>query len=225
MAIVSEHLCVLRLNEIKLFVKNNKKCDRMLTKNAWSIARKTIEDYIPPLANEIADKQMVLKYMDTFPDILERENVFAHFTSTAFVFNKERTKTLFVHHNIAQNWSPPGGHNDGDPDFLHVAIKEAKEETGVDVTPITGKILTLDIFPVWGHYRKGQWVSAHQHINIVYAMEADENAPLTVLPDENSDVRWFPVEDVYKVNKYAQLYPIHQKILERVLGKPFPHNV
>ena len=36
-----------------------------------------------------------------------------------------------IHHNIYNSWSWTGGHADGDKDLLYVAIKEAKEETGV----------------------------------------------------------------------------------------------
>ncbi|WMM23788.1 GNAT family N-acetyltransferase [Tissierella sp. MB52-C2] len=46
--------------------------------------------------------------------------------------NKSLDKVLMIHHNIRNTWAWTGGHVDGDSDFLHVAIKEAKEETGIN---------------------------------------------------------------------------------------------
>lgn len=177
--------------------------------------RKIIAEFVPQCDQEKQDQIVSLKYIDTFDNTLTRENTFAHFTSSSFIFNKERTKTLFIYHNIYKSWTWTGGHNDGDPDFLHVAMKEAKEETGIDVKPITESPISLDIIPVWGHVKRGQWVSSHQHINLTYILEADENAVLQMKPDENSGVKWIPVEDIFTVNDETQIHPIFKKIVER----------
>ncbi|EAY09741.1 hydrolase, NUDIX family protein [Trichomonas vaginalis G3] len=147
--------------------------------------------------------------------MLLRTNLFAHFSSSSFIFNKDRTKTLFIYHNIYKSWTWTGGHNDGDPDFLHVAMKEAKEETGVNVRVVSPEPVCLDIIPVWGHVKNGKWVSSHQHINLTYILEADENEQLVVKPDENSGVRWIPVDEVCKINEEYMMHPIFKKIIER----------
>lgn len=36
-----------------------------------------------------------------------------------------------IYHKIYNSWAWTGGHSDGDNDLLHVAMKEAKEETGI----------------------------------------------------------------------------------------------
>lgn len=37
-----------------------------------------------------------------------------------------------AYHNIYKSWAWTGGHSDGDSDLLNVALKEAKEETGLE---------------------------------------------------------------------------------------------
>ncbi|MDV2887536.1 NUDIX domain-containing protein, partial [Alkalihalophilus pseudofirmus] len=73
----------------------------------------------------------MLRYIDTFPDILTRKNEFAHFSSSAWTVNKDRTKVLMAFHNIYQSWSWLGGHADGDDHLLRVALRETREETGL----------------------------------------------------------------------------------------------
>ena len=63
-----------------------------------------IEKYKPFNEQEEKDKQIMLKYIETFDDVLTRNNEFGHFTSSAFVVNEERNKILLVYHNIFDGW-------------------------------------------------------------------------------------------------------------------------
>ncbi|WP_032122992.1 NUDIX hydrolase [Clostridium amazonitimonense] len=172
-----------------------------------------IMDFIPANEQESQDKKIILDYIEKFPhNILLRENEFAHITSSGFIMNKELDKVLMVHHNIRNTWAWTGGHVDGDSDFLQVAIKEAKEETGInDVTALTKDIVSIDILPVYGHVRRNKYVSAHLHLSVAYILMASEGETLIVKEDENSDVSWFSLgkfteeyfdaRDVYLYNK------------------------
>lgn len=172
---------------------------------------KDIMEYKPVNAQETQDKKIILDYIEKFPDnILLRENEFAHITSSGFIMNKEQEKVLMIHHNIRNTWAWTGGHVDGDTNFLHVAMKEAREETGInEFTPLTDKIVALDILPVYGHIKKGKYVSAHMHLSIAYILIADENETLKIKPDENSDVKWFSLDKLtedYYDSKDLYLY-------------------
>ena len=140
---------------------------------------KDIENYEPYNEQEIKDKDLILKCIKLHDDILTRENTIAHITSSGYIVNKSRTKVLMIYHKIYKSWAWTGGHADGDSNLLHVAIKEAKEETGLkNVTPITENILGLDVLNVNGHVKKGKYISSHLHLSIAYLLEANEEDEL-----------------------------------------------
>jgi len=176
----------------------------------------SIKKYTICNEQEKKDKEITIKCLELFDDLLTRDNEIAHITSSAFVVNKNRDKVLMVHHNIFNSWSWTGGHADGDPDLLHVAIKEVKEETGVkNIFPVNNDILSLDIIPVLGHIRKGKYVSPHLHISVAYLIEADENESLVVKPDENSGVQWIPVDKIDMYSNEPHMKKIYNKILSK----------
>ena len=75
--------------------------------------KEQIEKYIPYNEQEIKDKETILKYMNDFNDLLTRENEYAHFSSSAWVINKNKDKVLWVYHNLYDSWTWTGGHADG----------------------------------------------------------------------------------------------------------------
>lgn len=164
--------------------------------------QKKIEKYKPYNEQEEKDKQTMIRYINTFDNILTRENEFVHFTASSWAVNKERTKVLMIYHNIYQSWAWTGGHSDGEADLLKVAIKELKEETGVqDVKVLNNEdIFSLEILTVDGHVKRGNYVSSHLHLNLTYLLEVDEKEILHVKEDENSGVKWVPIDEVKNVS-------------------------
>ena len=160
----------------------------------------------------------MLKFLSDFDNTLTRQNEYGHFTASAFVLNKERTKTLMIYHNIYNSWTWVGGHSDGDNDLLYVAIKEAKEETGIkNVKPIIGDIYSLETVTVNGHIKRGKYVGSHLHFNVTYLLEADEDEIITIKEDENSGVEWVPIENIISKSSEKWLRKnIFTKIIEKM---------
>ena len=181
---------------------------------------KTVEmlkKYIPYNEQEKEDIDLIIKAEEIFGDILTRDNKFCHLTSSAFVINKQHNKVLCSYHNIYNSWTWVGGHADGDDDMLYVAQKETREETSLQNFKVIGdKPISVEILPVKSHVRKGKYVSAHQHFNVTYLFEADENDDIKKLEDENSNVGWLTFEDLIDKSDEPYMISVYQKIIEKI---------
>ena len=93
--------------------------------------RRHIESYAPCDAREAQDKAGLIYALEHLETPFSRENPIAHFTASAWIVNPARNRVLMVWHNIYRTWSWTGGHADGEADLLAVALREAREETGL----------------------------------------------------------------------------------------------
>ena len=180
--------------------------------------KKMLEAYVPYNEQEENDKKMMLKYIDTFEDVLTRENRMCHFTASSWIVNKERTKILMIYHKIYDSWAWTGGHCDGDSDMLHVAVKEAIEETGVEnFKVLSDGIFGIEIVSVDGHVKRGKYVPTHLHLNISYLLEADEHDALRIKEDENSGVKWIDINEINNVIDEPKMEPIYDKMNKKIV--------
>lgn len=176
-----------------------------------------IKKYKPCNEQEEADKQLIIKYYEMPQNILTRDNEVIHITSSALVVNKNKDKVLMIHHNIYNSWAWTGGHADGEADLLHVALKEVREETGVtNLIPLTNDIVSIDILPVFGHIKKGKYVSSHLHASIAYLIQADDMEKLIVKPDENSGVKWIPIDELDSYSNEPHMKYVYNKVIAKL---------
>lgn len=180
--------------------------------------RENIEKYVPCCEQEQRDKAVILNFMAGNDDAFLRTNLVAHMTASAWVVNSTHDKVLMVYHNIYNSWSWTGGHADGDEDLLRVALRECREETGVqNVRPIREDIFSLEVLTVDGHEKRGEYVPSHLHLNVTYLLEADENEKLCVCEGENSGVKWFSLDDALRASSEPWFVErIYRKLNEKI---------
>ena len=175
-----------------------------------------IADYKPYNEQEAHDQAVMRQLLATQPDLFTRENLVAHMTASSWLLNATHDKVLMIYHNIYHSWAWTGGHADGESNFLRVALREAQEETSIScVRPLSEAPLSLEILPVAPHFKRGKFVCAHVHLNVTYLLEADPALPLRVKPDENSGVRWFPVEEVLGAVSEPCMRVVYRKLMEK----------
>lgn len=184
-----------------------------------------IKRYIPYNEQENVDKEVIIDLINKNNDILNRTSKDYHLTASSWIVNETFDKILLVYHNLYDSWSWTGGHADGDSNLLNVAIKEAKEETGItNIYPLSKNIYSLEILAVDGHIKKNEYVNSHLHLNITYLLCASSNDELKIKPDENSSVSWFNIDEVvdkssekwFREHIYSKL---NEKLKEYIKGK------
>lgn len=179
--------------------------------------RRALKAYRPYDGEEERERQVMLDFLATHPDALRRENRLAHFTATAWIVNRERTRVLMAYHNLYRSWAWIGGHADGDGDLLRVVKKEVAEETGLTrLKQLWDGIYCLNIIPVERHVKRGSYVNAHLHLDVEYLFEADEEDAVRVKADENSAVGWLPMDELDRYVSEENMKPIYARLNEKL---------
>ena len=178
--------------------------------------REEIQKYVPFDEEEKKIQEYMLKYINTFDDVLTRNNEFGHFASSAFVVNKERSKMLVVYHNIYDSWIYPGGHADGEEDLLSVAVREVFEETGLKVNVLDNSIFAISADPIIGHVKRGKYVPAHTHLGVIYLMEADDKIPLKYREEESQGVKWISFDEAIGNNIVDFARDVHKRLIKKI---------
>lgn len=93
-----------------------------------------------------------------------------------------------------------------------------QEETGIkNVRPISEDIYSIEIVTVDGHEKRGKYVGSHVHLSVTYLLEADENEEIHIKEDENSGVKWFPINEVVKVSSEPWVCDrVYTKIIDKM---------
>jgi 8-oxo-dGTP pyrophosphatase MutT (NUDIX family) len=119
------------------------------------------------------------------------------FTVAIFVVHKG--KVLVIHHRNLNKWLPLGGHIELDEDPETAALREAKEESGLEVELLGERPPTTEpgtralIAPRFLDIHR---ISAtHEHIGMIY-WARPKNGTLTLAPAEHHDIRWCTAEEL-----------------------------
>ena len=126
-------------------------------------------------------------------DCFDRTCLPGHLTGSAWIVSADFEEVLLTHHRKLGRWLQLGGHADGDPDLLQVALREAREESGLDrlapFGPAAGgpRLLDLDIHPIPAHGGE----PAHDHHDLRFLLVAAAGQTLRI-SEESNDLRWVP---------------------------------
>ncbi len=177
-----------------------------------------IKKYEPVNLIEKSDYNSFIEFINVFKEkAFFRSNLIGHISSSCIVVNQKHDKILLAYHLIYDSYAWLGGHADGMFDLKEVAKKELIEETGLKkFKELYNGIASIEVLNVDRHIKNGVNVSSHLHFNVSYLFEGDDNYPLVINEKENSDVKWFRIEDIDNVIEEKNMILIYKKILERL---------
>jgi len=143
------------------------------------------------------------------PDCLLRTCMPGHLTGSAWIVSADRRRTLLTHHRKLGKWLQLGGHADGDPDLLSVALREAREESGLQgLRVVRTRIFDLDRHWIPPHGGEG----GHWHHDLRFMLEADADEPLSV-SQESRALAWVEVDGVLALNPEESMARMVRKTL------------
>ena len=177
-----------------------------------------LSSHLPLDGREEADLALIRQCCGLWGEaVLTREALAAHITASGFVMSPDLQWVLMAWHNIYRSWSWTGGHADGDPDLLGVALREAAEETSATgLRPLSPSPLSVEVLPVPAHRKNGREVSPHLHLNFSFLLLAPrEGQALREKPDENSGVAWLPAGRLEEFCAEKEMLPIYFRLMER----------
>jgi 8-oxo-dGTP pyrophosphatase MutT (NUDIX family) len=118
---------------------------------------------------------------------------------TVAIFVVHRDKVLLIHHRQLNKWLPLGGHIELDEDPEQAALREAREESGLDVEllgerpPTTGPGTRALLAPRFLDIHRIN--DSHEHIGMIY-WARPQNGTVTLAAQEHHDIRWCSAEDL-----------------------------
>jgi 8-oxo-dGTP pyrophosphatase MutT (NUDIX family) len=181
--------------------------------------------------------EMLSRYREAFPDegpmidricalveshvdCFERTCRPGHVTGAAWILSPDRRRCLLTHHRKLDRWLQLGGHADGQWLVEEVALREAREESGLqdfEFLPIHGSLLPLDVdvHQIPPRYDgAGNLIDdAHEHHDIRFLLVArSEDGVCT--SDESHDVAWFTPDEVLERTDEESIHRMLRKTLD-----------
>jgi len=152
--------------------------------------RRVLRGHRPDDETEARHLARIAEFVDRHPDPFDRRIAEGHLTGSAFVLDAAGLRVLLLYHRKLRRWLQPGGHADrGERTGESVALREAREETGLRglvLHPAAPRPLDVDVHAIPA--RPGE--PAHEHLDLRYLVLAGEGE-IVPARGESRIVKWF----------------------------------
>jgi 8-oxo-dGTP pyrophosphatase MutT (NUDIX family) len=147
---------------------------------------------------EAALVERFLQFATAHEDCLLRSCVPGHLTASAWILSPDGEQALLLHHRKLGRWLQPGGHCDGEPELVLAALREAREESGMQrfavLSPEPSGWLPLDLdihaIPARAARPPAGGEPAHLHYDVRFLLQALPGQELC-RSEESHALAWF----------------------------------
>ncbi len=159
----------------------------------------------PEDADETAHLAAIVAFVNAHDRPFDRAIPHAHLTASAFILSSDGNRVLLLHHRKLDRWLQPGGHGEpGESDGETVALREAREETGIAelrLHPEAPRPMDVDVHQIPARGTE----PAHLHLDLRYAVMAESSVELLRSAKETNALRWFGWDEIHALGLDAGL--------------------
>ena len=182
----------------------------------WLLER--LSDYRPMEDGDRSALERFFEFVRSEPTCFERELKIGHITGSAWIVDPTGTRVLLTHHRKLGFWLQLGGHADGESDVLEVALREAREESGLpDIRPISEAIFDLDIHPIPARGDEPR----HFHYDVRFALQVHGSTEFVISP-ESLDLAWIDIENLPDVTTEESMLRMRRRWYQWRTNAPQP---
>ncbi|MBT4289723.1 MAG: NUDIX hydrolase [Deltaproteobacteria bacterium] len=165
-----------------------------------------LKEYQVKYPQEISLVNRVIAFIKNTPECFSRSHAEGHITGSAWLVNNHQ-QVLLTYHKKLHKWIQLGGHADGNPSVLNVALKEAEEESGIlDLKLISDAVFDVDIHLIPANSRE----SSHYHYDIRYLISAGDMKQFKI-SNESISMAWIDFKDIKSYSKESSLLKMKEK--------------
>ncbi len=114
------------------------------------------------------------------------------------------------------HWTPPKGHVDPGEDEWQSAVRETKEESGLDVEKDLQVVKNFRIVSEYTCTTKSR--GTHDKRVTYWLAQLVRKEAKVVLSEEHRDFRWLPLEEACKLAKFESMQDALKKCEEKLTG-------
>jgi 8-oxo-dGTP pyrophosphatase MutT (NUDIX family) len=162
------------------------------------VNRRDLDDALARYAAQGPEEAESLAWMRRFlagpEDPFSRATPEGHVTGSAVIARPDGSAFLLVLHRKLSRWLQPGGHTEeSDASVFDTALREAREETGLQrlEAPLGHAVLDVDVHPIPARGRD----AAHFHFDVRYLFTTESDADPSASEDPSRPMRWESLED------------------------------
>lgn len=162
--------------------------------------------------SEAATVRRFVAFVAAHRDCLLRTCLPGHVTASAWITDAGDEHALLTHHRKLGRWLQLGGHVDGESHVERAALREAREESGMQQFELVrwcGDLVPLDL-DVHGIPARGD-EPAHEHWDVRFWLRAAPDQPL-VVSAESRALRWVAGAQIGTLTAEESVLRLHRKV-------------
>ena len=161
-----------------------------------AVARRILGGYRAPDREQKEVRARILAFIDAHPeDAHLRSCLEGHLTASTMLMDHAGERVLLTLHRKLGLWLQLGGHCDGDANLVGAALREAREESGIEGILLDPTPFDLDIHSIPARGDEPE----HLHLDVRFLGRAPEGAR-EVISEESLELGWFRPDELSGLN-------------------------